>query len=91
MGSPILSPWTLQIRALVVTQVRDSNSFTLDTTDTGTGGDTGSGDSNTFTLDTTDTGTGGDTGSGDSNTFTLDTTDTGTGGDTGSGIPILSL
>ena len=66
-------------------QAGDSNTFTLDTTDTGSGGDTGSGDSNTFTLDTTDTGTGGDTGWGDSNTFTLDTTDTGTGDDTGSG------
>ncbi|NDB65984.1 MAG: DUF5011 domain-containing protein, partial [Euryarchaeota archaeon] len=57
----------------------------LDTTDSGTGGDTGHGDSNGFTLDTTNSGTGGDTGVGDSNGFTLDTTDSGTGGDTGHG------
>jgi hypothetical protein len=61
----------------------DSNGFPLDTTDSGTGGDTGVGDSNGFTLNTTDSGTGGDIGYGDSNGFTLDTTDSGTGGDTG--------
>jgi hypothetical protein len=32
----------------------DSNTFTLDTTNNGSGGDTGSGDSNIFSLDTTD-------------------------------------
>ena len=53
----------------------DSTGFTLDTTDTGTGGDTGVGDSNSFSLDTTDTETGGDTGYGDSNGFKLDTTE----------------
>ena len=56
----------------------------MDTTDTGSEGDIGSGDSNTFALDTTDSSTGGDTGTGDSNTFPLDTTDSGTGGDTAS-------
>ena len=67
------------------TGIGDSNTFALDTTDTGTGGDSGVGDSNGFALDTTDTGTGGDSGVGDSNTFALDTTDTGTGGDSGVG------
>ena len=53
----------------------DSNEFTLDTTDTGTGGYMGFGDSNDFALDTTETGTGGYMGTGDSNEFVLDTTD----------------
>ena len=63
----------------------DSNTFPLDTTDSGTGGNTGIGDSNTFALDTTNSGTGGDSGHGDSNTFSLDTTNAGTGGSTGIG------
>jgi hypothetical protein len=61
----------------------DSNTFDLDTTDTGTGGHSGFADSNTFPLDTTDTGTGGHSGFADSNAFPLDTTDTGTGGYSG--------
>ncbi len=63
----------------------DSNEFTLDTTDTGSGGYMGFGDSNEFTLDTTDTGSGGYMGFGDSNEFTLHTTDTGTAGYMGFG------
>ena len=69
----------------------DSNTFALDTTNTGTGGNSGIGDSNTFALDTTNTGTGGDSGTEDSNTFALDTTNTGTGGDSGSRISIPLL
>ena len=63
----------------------DSNEFSLDTTDTGSGGYMGFGDSNEFVLDTTDTGSGGYMGFGDSNEFTLDTTDTGSGGYMGFG------
>ncbi|MBL66537.1 MAG: hypothetical protein CML14_10275, partial [Puniceicoccaceae bacterium] len=49
----------------------DSNEFSLDTTETGSGGYMGFGDSNEFALDTTDTGSGGYMGFGDSNEFTL--------------------
>ena len=64
-GIPIHLLWIPRTRVRAEIQGSgDSNSFSLDTTDTGSGGDTGSGDSNTFALDTTDSGTGGDTGSG---------------------------
>ena len=82
---PTHSHSILRIRVPGVIPAGDSNAFALDTTDTGTGGDTGVGDSNAFALDTKNTGTGGDTGVGDSNSFALDTTDTGSGGDSGVG------
>jgi len=61
----------------------DSNTFPLDTTNTGPGGNSGFADSNTFPLDTTNTGPGGNSGFADSNTFPLDTTNTGPGGNSG--------
>ena len=51
----------------------DSNTFPLDTTETGTG-NSGFAESNTFSLDITETGPGGNSGFADSNTFSLDTT-----------------
>ena len=61
----------------------DSNTFPLDTTNTGSGGNSGFADSNTFPLDTTNTGPGGNSGFADSNSFPLDTTNTGPGGNSG--------
>ena len=80
---PIPSHSIPQVQEPGAIQAPAFNTFALDTTSTGTGGDTGTGDSNTFALDTTSTGTAHTTG--DSNTFALDTTSTGTGGDTGTG------
>ena len=84
MPIPTHFPWTQ--RRLEQEEIPDlptPTHFSLDTTETGTGGNSGFADSNTFPLDTTETGTGGNSGFADSNTFPLDTTETGTGGNSG--------
>ena len=66
---PTLFPQHHRYRSIRRVRFGDSNTFSLNTTDTGASGESGFGDSNTFSLNTTDTGASGESGFGDSTLF----------------------